>query len=76
MTTDQITEVGADLARLFTHQTIGRITTRNRLAVAPMTRVSATDIGCATHCMADYYGAFAKGGFGLVDTEGIYTDQA
>ena len=26
--------------------------------------------------MADYYGDFAAGGFGLVITEGIYTDQA
>lgn len=48
---------------------------RNRLAVAPMTRVSASDTGLATEAMAHYYERFAKGGFGLVITEGLYTDQ-
>ncbi|WAI83934.1 MULTISPECIES: NADH:flavin oxidoreductase [Achromobacter] len=48
----------------------------NRLVVAPMTRVSATADGHATTLMADYYEAFAAGGFGLVITEGIYTDKA
>lgn len=48
----------------------------NRLAVAPMTRVSATADGRATALMADYYEAFAAGGFGMVITEGIYTDKA
>ena len=49
---------------------------RNRLAVAPMTRVSATEHGVPTQTMHDYYLRFAKGGFGLVVTEGIYTDKA
>ncbi|WP_277962539.1 NADH:flavin oxidoreductase [Pseudomonas sp. RIT-To-2] len=48
---------------------------KNRLAVAPMTRVSATAAGHATQEMARYYERFAQGGFGLVITEGIYTDQ-
>ncbi|MDQ1923384.1 NADH:flavin oxidoreductase [Massilia pseudoviolaceinigra] len=61
---------------LFEALAIGRMALRNRLAVAPMTRVSATDSGCATGRMARYYGAFAEGGFGLVITEGIYTDKA
>ncbi|ATQ77077.1 NADH:flavin oxidoreductase [Massilia violaceinigra] len=61
---------------LFEPLAIGRMALRNRLAVAPMTRVSATDSGCATGRMARYYGAFAEGGFGLVITEGIYTDKA
>jgi len=47
---------------------------RNRLAVAPMTRVSASDSGLATPRMAEYYARFARGGFGLVISEGIYTD--
>ncbi|MEO3755587.1 NADH:flavin oxidoreductase [Streptomyces sp. B6B3] len=47
----------------------------NRLAVAPMTRVSATPDGTPTPQMVDYYAAFARGGFGLVITEGTYTDQ-
>lgn len=49
---------------------------RNRLAVAPMTRVTATEEGVATATMADYYLRFAKGGFGLITTEGLYTDKA
>lgn len=48
----------------------------NRFAVAPMTRVSATEDGRATPEMADYYAAFAEGGFGLLITEGTYTDRA
>jgi 2,4-dienoyl-CoA reductase-like NADH-dependent reductase (Old Yellow Enzyme family) len=53
-----------------------RIELRNRLAVAPMTRITATEYGFPTQTMFDYYTRFAKGGFGLVLTEGIYTDQA
>ena len=49
---------------------------RNRLAVAPMTRVSATAEGVPTPAMRDYYTRFAKGGFGLVINEGLYTDKA
>jgi 2,4-dienoyl-CoA reductase-like NADH-dependent reductase (Old Yellow Enzyme family) len=49
---------------------------RNRLAVAPMTRVSATGTGEPTQAMHDYYVRFAQGGFGLVITEGLYTDAA
>ncbi|MGE8678372.1 MAG: NADH:flavin oxidoreductase, partial [Achromobacter marplatensis] len=64
-------------ARLFTPLRVGReLRLANRLAVAPMTRVSATPDGHATPLMADYYEAFAAGGFGLVITEGIYTDKA
>ncbi|GAA5118301.1 NADH:flavin oxidoreductase [Pseudonocardia adelaidensis] len=47
---------------------------RNRLAVSPMTRVSATPDGVPTPDMADYYGAFADGGFGLIITEGVHPD--
>ncbi|MFK3971374.1 NADH:flavin oxidoreductase [Pseudomonas sp. NPDC087358] len=60
---------------ILTAYDINNITLRNRLAVAPMTRVSATQTGVATDAMARYYERFAKGGFGLVITEGIYTDQ-
>lgn len=55
---------------------IKRATLRNRLAVAPMTRVTATENGVPTQTMQDYYVRFAKGGFGLVITEGMYTDKA
>lgn len=47
----------------------------NRTVVAPMSRVSATDKGLATSEMVDYYTSFATGGFSVVITEGIYTDQ-
>jgi 2,4-dienoyl-CoA reductase-like NADH-dependent reductase (Old Yellow Enzyme family) len=53
---------------------LGARNLRNRLAVAPMTRVSATPDGVPTPDMADYYAAFAEGGFGLVITEGTYPD--
>jgi 2,4-dienoyl-CoA reductase-like NADH-dependent reductase (Old Yellow Enzyme family) len=49
---------------------------RNRLAVAPMTRVSATAEGLVTDDMASYYRTYAQGGFGLLITEGTYTDTA
>lgn len=48
----------------------------NRLAVAPMTRLSAQPDGEPTGAMADYYESFATGGFGLVITEGTYIDSA
>jgi 2,4-dienoyl-CoA reductase-like NADH-dependent reductase (Old Yellow Enzyme family) len=48
---------------------------RNRLVVAPMTRVSATEDGLATPAMRDYYLRYARGGFGLIITEGLYTDK-
>ena len=63
-------------AGLFTPLRVGSVNLPNRLAVAPMTRVSATADGLATAQMAGYYEAFARGGFGLVITEGIYTDKA
>jgi len=46
----------------------------NRTVVAPMSRVSATADGRATLEMRRYYGDFARGGFGIVITEGTYTD--
>ena len=63
-------------ASLFTPVRVGRLVLPNRLAVAPMTRVSATEGGHATARMGDYYAAFAKGGFALLITEGTYTDKA
>jgi 2,4-dienoyl-CoA reductase-like NADH-dependent reductase (Old Yellow Enzyme family) len=53
---------------------IGPVKLRNRLAVAPMTRVSAAESGEATPAMASYYERFAEGEFGLIITEGLYTD--
>ncbi|TXN40183.1 NADH:flavin oxidoreductase [Methylobacterium sp. WL30] len=75
MAADLICEGRAVTGALFEPLTIGGIEIRNRLAVAPMTRISATETGRATRRMGDYYGAFAEGGFGLVITEGVYTDR-
>jgi 2,4-dienoyl-CoA reductase-like NADH-dependent reductase (Old Yellow Enzyme family) len=55
---------------------LGPLDLRNRLMVAPMTRVSARHDGVPTEEMATYYAEFAEGGFGLVVTEGIYPDAA
>ncbi|MFB3301734.1 NADH:flavin oxidoreductase [Pseudomonas sp. AMR01] len=54
---------------------MGSLKLKNRMALAPMTRVSASESGSATPAMARYYERFAQGGFGLVITEGIYTDR-
>ncbi|OXM52949.1 tRNA-dihydrouridine synthase [Amycolatopsis alba] len=56
--------------------TLGGLALRNRYAVAPMTRVSAAPDGTPTGEMADYYTEYARGGFGLVLSEGIYPDTA
>ncbi|MDX1560990.1 MAG: NADH:flavin oxidoreductase, partial [Marinobacter sp.] len=47
----------------------------NRFALAPMTRTSAEPNGSPNSLMADHYEGYAKGGFGLVITEGTYTDD-
>lgn len=60
---------------LSNHDMKGRLL-RNRLAVAPMTRVTATAAGMPTPAMRGYYTRFARGGFGLIITEGLYTDKA
>ena len=55
---------------------LGTISLKNRIAVAPMTRISATEDGYVTTDMIRYYQGFAEGGFGLIITEGIYPDLA
>ncbi|MBX0294457.1 NADH:flavin oxidoreductase [Haloarcula nitratireducens] len=61
---------------LFDSTSIGPLSLDNRVALAPMTRVSATADGRATREMADYYAKFADGGFSMLVTEGTYTDDA
>ncbi|MFI7581180.1 oxidoreductase [Kocuria kalidii] len=65
-----------DLAPLWSPVEIGPIRLENRVALAPMTRISATEEGRATDRMVSYYEGFARGGFGLLITEGIYPDAA
>ena len=62
-------------APLFSTTHLGALPLANRFAVAPMTRVSASEEGFPTEKMAHYYERFAKGGFALLITEGLYTDQ-
>lgn len=59
---------------LFTPVKIGGVALENRAALAPMTRISATEDGSVTDRNARYYAGFARGGFGLIISEGIYTD--
>jgi 2,4-dienoyl-CoA reductase-like NADH-dependent reductase (Old Yellow Enzyme family) len=60
---------------LFTSTSIGGVDLTNRIALAPMTRVSATADGVPTDRIGDYYRVFADGGFGLLITEGLYIDD-
>lgn len=64
-----------EIINIFSNYKIGNLTLKNRLAVAPMTRVSANEDGTTGPLMKDYYQSFAKGGFALIITEGIYTDK-
>ncbi|WP_422659249.1 NADH:flavin oxidoreductase [Paenibacillus sp. EC2-1] len=65
----------SDTKKLFEPFNIGRITLKNRVGVAPMTRISATEKGLVTDRMVKYYRSFADGGFGLIITEGTYIDD-
>lgn len=59
---------------LWTALRLGGTELQNRVALAPMTRVSASEDGRPTDRMASYYEGYAQGGFGLLITEGIYPD--
>ncbi|PST82561.1 NADH:flavin oxidoreductase [Pedobacter yulinensis] len=61
---------------LFSPVTLGNLTLKNRFTVAPMTRRSASADGVPGRKMQAYYSAFAAGGFAMIITEGIYTDDA
>ncbi len=59
---------------LLTPITINTSRISNRISVAPMSRVSTLGDGIPTQKMMDYYEQFAEGQFGLIITEGCYTD--
>lgn len=59
---------------LFSKIHIGPKEMKNRISLAPMTRVSADEAGDSNSRMQSYYEVFADGGFGLLTTEGLYTD--
>ncbi len=56
--------------------TVGGIALKNRIAVAPLSRVSTRGDGIPTKQMAQYYATYAQGGFSLIISEGTYTDLA
>lgn len=60
---------------LFSPTFIGDVELGNRVALAPMTRVSAAADGAPTDRIGAYYRGFADGGFGLLITEGLYVDE-
>jgi 2,4-dienoyl-CoA reductase-like NADH-dependent reductase (Old Yellow Enzyme family) len=53
---------------------LAQLELRNRIVVAPMTRVSARRDGVPTAHMAQYYSNFARGEFGLIISEGIFAE--
>ncbi|KAA2254279.1 NADH:flavin oxidoreductase [Solihabitans fulvus] len=70
------TEVQAQVHPVLSAVRIGPLSLANRVAVAPMSRVSTSGDGVPTAEMSAYYERFAAGGFGLLITEGTYTDHA
>jgi 2,4-dienoyl-CoA reductase-like NADH-dependent reductase (Old Yellow Enzyme family) len=61
---------------LFSPITLGPLTLRNRIAMAPLTRQMAEPDGTPTDEMVAYYARRARGGLGLIITEGTYEQDA
>ena len=61
---------------LFSPITLGPLTIRNRIAMAPLTRQMAETDGTPNAEMAAYYARRARGGLGLIITEGTYEQDA
>lgn len=60
---------------LFENRNVGKMTALNRIMVAPMTRISASETGVPGERMEQYYARFARGGFSTIITEGMYVDE-
>ena len=60
---------------LFSPFALGPLTLKNRIGLAPMTRTSANEDGTANAQMLAYYTRFARGGFSLLISEGVYPDE-
>jgi 2,4-dienoyl-CoA reductase-like NADH-dependent reductase (Old Yellow Enzyme family) len=60
---------------LFSPIELGTLKLHNRIGLAPMTRTSAHADGTATDQMQAYYSRFARGGFSLLISEGVYPDE-
>ncbi|MFC4273643.1 NADH:flavin oxidoreductase [Achromobacter aloeverae] len=54
---------------------LGGLSLRNRLAVAPMSRMQGQDDGLPSPDTAPYYARYARHGVGLIITEALYTDD-
>ncbi|HET7579091.1 MAG TPA: NADH:flavin oxidoreductase [Bacillales bacterium] len=61
---------------LFQDFTLNGLTLKNGIAVSPMTRTSGTEDGQVTDQIINYYERYAKGGFSLIFTEGLYLDES
>ena len=61
--------------RLFSPYTLAGQTIRNRIAMAPLTRQMAEADGTPTGEMVAYYARRARGGAGLIITEGTYEEN-
>jgi N-ethylmaleimide reductase len=61
--------------RLFSPLQLAGQTIPNRIAMAPLTRQMADADGTPTDEMAAYYARRARGGFGLIITEGTYEED-
>ena len=61
---------------LFSVGKLGPLHLRNRIAMAPLTRQMAQADGTPTDEMAAYYARRARGGVGLIITEGTYEQDA
>jgi 2,4-dienoyl-CoA reductase-like NADH-dependent reductase (Old Yellow Enzyme family) len=60
---------------LFSSATLGKLILKNKVVLAPMTRTSSSENGVPNERNERYYANFAKGGFGLIITEGSYPDE-
>ncbi len=63
------------LPHLFSSFRLAGVTLRNRIALAPLTRQMAEPDGTPTDEMVAYYARRARGGAGLIITEGTYEDE-
>lgn len=61
--------------RLFSSMRLGHFSIKNRIAMAPLTRQMAEADGTPTDEMVAYYARRARGGVGLIITEGTYEEE-
>ena len=62
--------------RLFSPMRLAGVDLRNRIAMAPLTRQMAEPDGTPTDEMAAYYARRARGGLGLIISEGTYEEDS